>query len=146
LLYLPFRFLSFAGGIAGVASGLPLRFQARIAERKAAKLANEAREAAALTAARAAEAAAREAAPKAEQEARDAEFAERIARARALRRSMAVGLSAADLARAARSNWAFFASAAVLRRSAKSAFLDLFISLLIRSREAVSGPKSRGLL
>src|SRR6202040_146261 len=65
---------------------------------------------------------------------------------RALRRSTAVGLSAADLARAARSNWAFFASAAVLRRSAKSAFLDLFISLLIRSREAVSGPNSRGLL
>jgi hypothetical protein len=27
LLYLPFRFLSFAGGIAGVASGLPLGFQ-----------------------------------------------------------------------------------------------------------------------
>src|SRR5260370_30741121 len=64
---------------------------------------------------------------------------------RALRRSTAVGLSAADLARAARSNWAFFASAAVLRRSAKSAFLGLFISLLIRSREAVSGPKRRGL-
>ena len=49
--------------------------------------------------------------------------------------STAVGLSAADLARAARSSWAFFASAAVLRRSAKSAVLDLFISLLIRSRK-----------
>jgi len=44
---------------------------ARIAERKAAKLANEAREAAALAAAQTAEAAAREVALKAEQEARD---------------------------------------------------------------------------
>ena len=49
---------------------------ARIAERRAAKLANEAREAAALAVAQAAEAAAREAALKAEQAARDAEFAE----------------------------------------------------------------------
>src|ERR1700756_5095228 len=51
---------------------------ARIAERKATKLAIEARQAAALAAAQAAEAAAREAALKAAQEARDAEFAERM--------------------------------------------------------------------
>ena len=47
----------------------------RIAERKANKLAIEARQAAALAAAQAAEDAAREVALKAEQEARDAEFA-----------------------------------------------------------------------
>ena len=35
---------------------------------------------------------------------------------RAVRRSMAAGLSASDLARAARSSWAFFASAAAVRR------------------------------
>src|SRR5260370_37489084 len=51
---------------------------ARIADRNAAKLANEAREAAALAAAPAAEAAAREAALQAEQQAREAEFAEQI--------------------------------------------------------------------
>src|SRR5438876_1781401 len=49
---------------------------------------------------------------------------------RAVRRSTAAGLSAADFARAARSSWAFFASAAALRRSAKLVFLDLFISIL----------------
>src|SRR5438309_10249502 len=49
---------------------------ARIAERKATRLAAEARQAAALSSARAAEAAAREAALKAEREARDGEFAE----------------------------------------------------------------------
>src|SRR5207248_6534814 len=54
--------------------------EARIAERKATKLANEARQTAALALAQAAEAAAREVALKAEQEARDAEFAERTAR------------------------------------------------------------------
>ena len=53
---------------------------ARIAERKATKLAIEASQAAALEAAQAAEAAAREVAQKAEQDARDAEFAERTAR------------------------------------------------------------------
>ena len=50
---------------------------ARIAERKAARLANKAREAAALAAA---QAAAREAALRAEQEARDAELSEQTAR------------------------------------------------------------------
>src|ERR1700760_959449 len=45
---------------------------------------------------------------------------------RALRRSTAAGLSAADLAWAARSNWAFFASAAVFRRSAKTGVLVPF--------------------
>ena len=54
--------------------------EARIAERKATKLANEAGQTAALALAQAAEAAAREVALKAEQEARDAEFAERTAR------------------------------------------------------------------
>src|SRR5260370_22780533 len=49
---------------------------------------------------------------------------------RAIRRSTAAGLSAADLARAARSSWAFFASAASLKRSAKLVFLDLSISIL----------------
>src|ERR1700749_2751809 len=53
---------------------------ARIAGRKAAKLAAEARQAAALAAAQLVEAATREAALKAEQDTRDAEFAERIAR------------------------------------------------------------------
>ena len=53
---------------------------ARIAERKATKLAIEAPQAAALVDAQAVEAAAREATLKAEQEARDAEFAERITR------------------------------------------------------------------
>ena len=53
---------------------------ARIAERRATKLAVEARQAAALAAAQVAEAAAREVAMKAEQGARDAEFAERTAR------------------------------------------------------------------
>ena len=57
---------------------------ARIAERKATKLAAEARQAAALAAAQVAEAAAREAALKAEQETRDAEFAEQMAREAAL--------------------------------------------------------------
>ena len=57
---------------------------ARIAERRATKLAVEARQAAALAAAQAAEVAAREAGLKAEQEARDAEFAEQIAREAAL--------------------------------------------------------------
>ncbi len=57
---------------------------ARIAERRAAKLAAEARQAAALAAAQAAEAAAREAALKAEQETRDAEFAAQTAREAAL--------------------------------------------------------------
>src|ERR1700738_2508455 len=54
---------------------------------------------------------------------------------RALRRSTAAGLSAADRARAARSSSAFFASAAALRRSAKLVFLDLFISIFIHSRK-----------
>src|SRR5216684_1457532 len=54
---------------------------------------------------------------------------------RAVRRSTAAGLSAADLARAARSSWAFFASAAALRRSAKPVFLDLSISILYAQRE-----------
>src|SRR5260370_20969775 len=53
---------------------------ARIAERKATKLAIEASQAAALAATQAAEAAAREVALKAEQDARDAEFTERPAR------------------------------------------------------------------
>src|SRR5947209_8693268 len=53
---------------------------------------------------------------------------------RALRRSIAAGLSATDFARAARSSWAFFASAAALRRSAKLVFLDLFISILYAKR------------
>lgn len=53
---------------------------ARIAERKAAKLAIETQRAAALATQQAAEAAAREAALKAEEEAREAEFAERVAR------------------------------------------------------------------
>ena len=53
---------------------------ARIAERKATKLAIEASQAAALAAAQAAEVAAREVALKAEQEARDREFAERAER------------------------------------------------------------------
>src|SRR6202040_483197 len=57
---------------------------ARIAERRATKLAVEARQAAALAAAQAAEVAAREAALKAEQAARDAEFAEQTAREAAL--------------------------------------------------------------
>jgi hypothetical protein len=57
---------------------------ARIAERRATKLAVEARQAAALSAGQVAEAAAREAALKAEQEARDAEFAEQTAREAAL--------------------------------------------------------------
>src|SRR5258705_11849074 len=54
---------------------------------------------------------------------------------RAIRRSTAAGLSAADLARAARSSWAFFASAAALRRSAKLAFLDQFISVFYTQRK-----------
>src|SRR5271156_3356031 len=53
---------------------------ARIAERRATKLAVEARQAAALAATQAAEVAAREAALKAEQEASDAEFAEQTER------------------------------------------------------------------
>jgi hypothetical protein len=57
---------------------------AGIAERRATKLATQAREAAALAPAQAAEGAAREAALKAEQEARDAEFAEQTAREAAL--------------------------------------------------------------
>ena len=62
---------------------------------------------------------------------------------RAVRRSTAAGLSAADFARAARSSWAFFASAAALRRSAKLVFLDLFISIPIRSREAAPDARDR---
>src|SRR4029077_8315555 len=54
---------------------------------------------------------------------------------RAIRRLMAAGLSASDLAWAARSSWAFFASAAAPRRSAKLAFLDQFISVFLRSRK-----------
>src|SRR5580704_19721874 len=54
---------------------------------------------------------------------------------RAIRRSTAAGLSAADLARAAPSSWAFFASAAALRRSAKLAFLDQFISVFYTQRK-----------
>ena len=53
---------------------------ARIAERRATKLAVDARQAAALAVAQVAEAAAREAALKAEQAAHDMEFAERTAR------------------------------------------------------------------
>ena len=60
----------------------------------------------------------------------------------AMRRSMAAGLSASDLARAARSSWAFFASAAALRRSAKLVFLDLFISVLCAQGNG-SWPKDR---
>src|SRR5437660_890736 len=62
---------------------------------------------------------------------------------RAVRRSTAAGLSAADFARAARSSWAFFASAAALRRSAKPIFLDLFISVFYARGEAAPGPKGR---
>src|ERR1700739_3595219 len=75
---------------------------ARIAERRATKLAVEARQAAPLAAAQAAEVAAREAALKAEQEARDAEFAERSAREAALeteRQAARDGLYAAPKAR-----------------------------------------------
>ena len=61
---------------------------------------------------------------------------------RAVRRSTAAGLSAADLARAARSSWAFFASAVALRRSAKPVFLDLFISI-VYAQEDRSGPRGR---
>ena len=49
---------------------------------------------------------------------------------RAVRRSTAAGLSAADFARTVRSSWASFASAAALRRSAKLVLLDPFISIL----------------
>jgi hypothetical protein len=59
---------------------------------------------------------------------------------RAIRRSTAAGLSAADLAWAARSSWAFFAFAAALRRSAKLAFLDQFISVFY-AQENGSSPK-----
>jgi len=41
------------------------------------------------------------------------------------------------------SSWAFFASTAALRRSAKLVFLDLFISIFIRSRETALGPSGR---
>ena len=65
----------------GTARGaVKLARDARIADRKATKLAIQARQAAALAASQAAEAAAREVALKAEQGARDAEFAERTAR------------------------------------------------------------------
>ena len=59
---------------------------------------------------------------------------------RAIRRLMAAGLSASDLAWAARSSWAFFASAAALRRSAKLTFLDQFISVFY-AQENGSSPK-----
>src|SRR6516162_377192 len=55
---------------------------------------------------------------------------------RAIRRSTAAGLSAADRARAARSSWAFFASAAALRRSAKLVFFDLSISVFTLKKTA----------
>jgi hypothetical protein len=96
---------------------------------KATKLAIEVRQAAALAAAQAAEAAAREVAPKADQ-VRSAIRASRasLTASRAVRRSTAAGLSAADLAWVARSSCAFFASAAALSRSAKLVIFDLIIS------------------
>jgi hypothetical protein len=75
---------------------------ARIAERRATKLAVEARQAAALAAAQAAEVAAREAALKAEQEARDAEFAEQTAREAALEAERQTARDARYAARKAR--------------------------------------------
>jgi hypothetical protein len=74
----------------------------RIAERRATKLALEARQAAALAAAQAAEVAAREAALKAEQEARDAEFAERTAREAAVEAERQTARDARYAARKAR--------------------------------------------
>jgi len=62
---------------------------------------------------------------------------------RAIRRSTAAGLSAADLARAACSNCILFASAAVFRRSAKPVFLDLFISTFTLKGSAPS-PRHNG--
>src|SRR5437660_11502227 len=61
---------------------------------------------------------------------------------RAVRRSTAAGLSAADFARAARSSWAFFASAAALSRSAKLVLGPVHLDL-IGSREAAPGPRGR---
>src|SRR5271170_5591105 len=52
-----------------------------------------------------------------------------LAASRAILRSTAAGLSAADLARAARSNRAFLASAAAAKRSPNPVLLDLFISI-----------------
>ena len=75
---------------------------ARIAERRATKLAVGARQAAALAAAQAAEVAAREAALKAEQEARDAEFAEQTAREAALEAERQTARDARYAARKAR--------------------------------------------
>jgi hypothetical protein len=75
---------------------------ARIAERRATKLAVEARQAAARAAAQVAEAAAREAALKTEQEARDAEFAERTAREAAVEAERQAARDARYAARKAR--------------------------------------------
>jgi hypothetical protein len=75
---------------------------ARIAERKATKLAIEASQAAALAAAQAAEAAAREVALKADQDARDAEFAERTAREAAVEAERQAARDARYAARKAR--------------------------------------------
>ncbi len=55
---------------------------------------------------------------------------------RAVRRSTAAGLSAADRARAAGSSRTFFASAAALKQSAKRAFLDQFISIFAQGEAA----------
>ena len=75
---------------------------ARIAERRATKLALEAHQAAALAAAQAAEAAVREVALKAEQDARDAEFAEQTAREAALEAERQAARDARYAARKAR--------------------------------------------
>jgi hypothetical protein len=56
----------------------------------------------------------------------DTGIAATLIASRAARCSTATGLSAADLARAARSNCAFFAFAAALRRSSKRVFLGPF--------------------